>query len=62
MNNVTQEPEEKKIKFQFITEPFTRMLHEVKDLLIAKNQQLNFLKQEITSLTIEEKLQNPKLG
>ena len=37
------------------------MLHEVKDLLIAKYQQLNFLKQEINTLTIEEKLQNPKL-
>ena len=35
------------------------MFHEVKDLLIEKYQQLNFLKYEISILTIEEKLKNP---
>ena len=37
------------------------MLHEMYDHLTLKRNQIYFLKQEINSLTIEEKLQNPKL-
>lgn len=50
-----------KIHLNFITKPVHRMLHEMYDHLTLKKNQMNFLKQEINSLTIEEKLQNPKL-
>ena len=52
----------KEITFSFISEPKTRFINEIKkSLLQAKENQINFLKQEINILKIEERLKNPKL-
>ena len=51
----------KNITFEFITQPVTKMLSELRDQIITKNKQIGFLKDEINMITIEEKLENPKL-
>lgn len=51
----------KSITFEFITQPVTKMLSELRDQIMKKNKQICFLKDEINMLTIEEKLENPKL-
>lgn len=37
------------------------MLSEIQDQIMAKNRQINFLKEEVNISTIDEKLENPKL-
>lgn len=37
----------KEILFQFITDPQTRMINEVKDIVLRKEKQLCFIKEEI---------------
>ena len=49
------------IFLEFIVEPFSKMLHNIYDNIKAKQNQINFLKQEINIITIEEQLKNPKL-
>ena len=39
--------EGKELKFEFITQHFTRIISEIQDLVIVKNNQINFLKEEI---------------
>ncbi|KAL7137833.1 hypothetical protein ABFS83_10G120400 [Erythranthe nasuta] len=52
----------KQINFHFITEPFTRIFHQIKDSFIKNKQnQIIFLKQEISILNIDGTLQNLKL-
>lgn len=51
----------KSISFEFTTHPLKRFINEIRDNIILKNRQVNFLKHEIHILTIEEDLQNPKL-
>ena len=52
----------KEITFQFITNPITRSLNNIKqDLLKAKINQIEFLQKEISSLSIKENLGKPKL-
>ncbi|CAJ2643632.1 unnamed protein product [Trifolium pratense] len=48
---------DQKITFEFITDPQTRMLNEVKDILLKKEKQLCFLKEEISVLNINEQLE-----
>uniref|UniRef100_A0A7N0V222 CCHC-type domain-containing protein n=1 Tax=Kalanchoe fedtschenkoi TaxID=63787 RepID=A0A7N0V222_KALFE len=50
-----------KVQFQFITEPQTKVLNEIKDIIFQKYNQINFLKSEVTIYNIEIDLKNPKL-
>uniref|UniRef100_A0A7N0UIZ4 CCHC-type domain-containing protein n=1 Tax=Kalanchoe fedtschenkoi TaxID=63787 RepID=A0A7N0UIZ4_KALFE len=50
-----------KVKFQFVTEPQTKVLNEIKDIIFQKYNQINFLKSEVTIYNIEIDLKNPKL-
>uniref|UniRef100_A0A7N0ZWN0 Reverse transcriptase domain-containing protein n=1 Tax=Kalanchoe fedtschenkoi TaxID=63787 RepID=A0A7N0ZWN0_KALFE len=50
-----------KVHFQFITEPQTKVLNEIKDIILQKYSQINFLKSEVTIYNIEIDLKNPKL-
>uniref|UniRef100_A0A7N0UU70 Peptidase A2 domain-containing protein n=1 Tax=Kalanchoe fedtschenkoi TaxID=63787 RepID=A0A7N0UU70_KALFE len=50
-----------KVHFQFITEPQTKVLNEIKDIILQKYNQINFLKSEVTIYNIEIDLKNPKL-
>jgi len=45
----------------FVTKPFTRMINDLTEKLISKNNQVNFIKQEINSIEVDHILQNPKL-
>uniref|UniRef100_A0A7N0RJ44 CCHC-type domain-containing protein n=1 Tax=Kalanchoe fedtschenkoi TaxID=63787 RepID=A0A7N0RJ44_KALFE len=42
-----------KVSFQFITEPQTKILNEIKDVILRKFNQINFLTQEINTYSIE---------
>ncbi|KAG5607794.1 hypothetical protein H5410_029286 [Solanum commersonii] len=47
---------------EFVTKPFTRMINDLTaKLLVSKNNQVNFIKQEINSIEVDHVLQNPKL-
>uniref|UniRef100_A0A7N0VGW1 CCHC-type domain-containing protein n=1 Tax=Kalanchoe fedtschenkoi TaxID=63787 RepID=A0A7N0VGW1_KALFE len=50
-----------KVQFQFITEPQTKVLNEIKDIIFQKYNQINFLKSEVTIHNIEIDLKNPRL-
>lgn len=52
---------ESPLRFDFINKPVRRFLNELREKIDRKNFQLNSLKQEISFLTIEEKLANPRL-
>jgi hypothetical protein len=47
---------DKEITFEFISDPQTRMINEVKNLLLHKEKQICFLKEEINFLNINEQL------
>uniref|UniRef100_A0A7N0TK87 Peptidase A2 domain-containing protein n=1 Tax=Kalanchoe fedtschenkoi TaxID=63787 RepID=A0A7N0TK87_KALFE len=51
----------KNITSQFITEPQTKILNEIKDIILQKYNQINFLKSEVNIYNIEIDLKNPKL-
>jgi hypothetical protein len=57
-NGITTFIKDQKIVFEFITDPQTRMLNEVKDILLKKEKQLCFLKEEISLLSISEQLES----
>ncbi|KAG5614696.1 hypothetical protein H5410_014520 [Solanum commersonii] len=47
---------------EFVTKPFTRMINDLTTkLLVSKNNQVSFIKQEINSIEVDHILQNPKL-
>ncbi|KAG5579679.1 hypothetical protein H5410_050306 [Solanum commersonii] len=47
---------------EFVTKPFTRMINDLTaKLLVSKNNQVSFIKQEINSIEVDHILQNPKL-
>uniref|UniRef100_A0A7N0VCW3 Peptidase A2 domain-containing protein n=1 Tax=Kalanchoe fedtschenkoi TaxID=63787 RepID=A0A7N0VCW3_KALFE len=50
-----------KVSFQFITKPQTKILNEIKDVILRKFNQINFLTQEINTCSIDYDLKNPKL-
>ena len=60
-NGITGTFKEKDIFLEFIIEPFQKVLHNVYDNIKAKQNQINFLKQEINIINIDEQLKNPKL-
>ena len=49
------------IIFEFITEPYTKELDHIRDLVIFKEKQINFLQTEIHFLTTKQRLQQPSL-
>ena len=49
------------IVFEFITDPETKILSNLKDFLQNKENQLNFLKDELRYLSVEQSLQQPKM-
>uniref|UniRef100_A0A7N0T3Z2 CCHC-type domain-containing protein n=1 Tax=Kalanchoe fedtschenkoi TaxID=63787 RepID=A0A7N0T3Z2_KALFE len=63
VKNITNQGtfQNRKVQFQFITEPQTKVLNEIKDIIFQKYNQINFLKSEITIYNIEIDLKNPKL-
>lgn len=52
----------KEIKFEWCSPPYSRFLNLIQEKIFSKNKQVDFLKNEIYSLTIEETLKNPKLN
>uniref|UniRef100_A0A7N0T614 Uncharacterized protein n=1 Tax=Kalanchoe fedtschenkoi TaxID=63787 RepID=A0A7N0T614_KALFE len=50
-----------KVSFQFITEPQTKILNKIKDVILRKFNQINFLTEEINTYSIEIDLKNLKL-
>lgn len=51
----------KRITFEFITDPHTRMISEVKDILLKKEKQICFLKEEVDLLNITSQLKKPEI-
>lgn len=52
---------DKHFQFEWCDPPYTRYLNQIKEKILSKNRQMEFLKNEICSLTINETLQKPKL-
>ena len=51
----------KSVIFEFITQPYTKELDQIRDLVTFKQNQINFLQKEVHFLTTEQRLQQPSL-
>ena len=49
------------LTFEFIQEPKSRLINEIKNLIHLKEKQLNFLKEDIQIMDISQKINNPSL-
>ncbi|CAL5369382.1 unnamed protein product [Camellia sinensis] len=51
----------KSVIFEFITQPYTKELDQIRDLVTFKQNQINLLQKEVQFLTTEQRLQQPSL-
>ena len=49
------------VVFEFIREPKTRLINEIKTMIGLKEKQLNFLREDVHIMDISQMLQNPSL-
>lgn len=50
-----------KIRVDYIYQPFSKFVSEIQDMISHKNKQIEFLKNEVCSIRIEENLQKSKI-
>ncbi|KAG5581148.1 hypothetical protein H5410_051775 [Solanum commersonii] len=62
IKNLYLKNDKKDFLYKFVTKPFTRMINDlIVKLLVSKNNQVSFIKQEINSIEVDHILQNPIL-
>ena len=59
--NIIGDYQGNQVIYEFIMNPYSRWVNEIQDQLILKNNQINFIKEEILSLNINDQIKNPKL-
>ena len=59
--NIIGDYQGNQITFEFIMNPYSRWVNEIQDQLTLKHNQINFIKEEILSMNINEQIKYPKI-